>query len=201
MNPDGSARVHARERLLGVLALEWREALDQIPTDQVQKEFEQRWLGYFFAGATLRRLRIEGREEVMRDLVFDYEFTLPAFGRRVGAALVVPGGFFPVELRKRYVGVARRQAPLLVLEHPPTELHVEVRLPAGAHATLPRPLELTGPFGSFSSRATQRGDRLVLDRRCAVQLRRIPPSAYADFVAFATAVDQAEAAGVTVSLP
>ncbi|HEY3355105.1 MAG TPA: tetratricopeptide repeat protein [Polyangia bacterium] len=201
LGADGAARVRARERLAGVAGVEWRESLDQIPADQLKKEFEQRWLGYFFAGGTLGALKVEGREQPGRELVFDYDFGLARLGRKTEGGLVLPASFFPAELSKRYVGVARREAPLLVLEHPLTELHVEVKLPPGARVAPPPPIELRTRFGTFVQRISQQGDRLVIDKQYAVPLARIRPADYGDFVRFATTVDQAEAAGVEVALP
>jgi tetratricopeptide (TPR) repeat protein len=198
--PDGGARVHARERLVGVTALEWRETLDTIPRAELRKEFEQRWLGYFFAGGTLGALKIDGAKQPDRDLVFEYDFTLARLGRRTDTGWVLPASFFATELRKRYVGVARRESTLLVLEHPLTELRVEVTLPPGARVVLPPPIDLQSRYGSFAYRVTQAGDRLRIEKRLAVPLTRVAPPDYAAFVQFATAVDQVEAAGLEVRL-
>jgi hypothetical protein len=198
--PDGSARVRARERLTGVGAQEWRESLDQMPGDQLNKEFEQRWLGYFFAGATLQRLAIEGREDPSKELVLAYEFSLARLGRRAGGRLAVPASFFALELSKRYVALAQREYPLVVLEHPPTALHVEVQLPPGARAVLPSPATVRATFGRFEWRGSASGDRVKLERRSAVPLGRVPPAAYRRFVGFAAAVDQAEAREVVIHL-
>jgi hypothetical protein len=201
LRPDGSARVQARERLKGIGAQEWRDSLDQMPGDQVTKEFEQRWLGYFFAGATLDRLAITGREDPAKELELSYDFSLARFGRRAGNRLTVPASLFPLELSKRYVAVAQREYPLVVLEHPPTELNVEVRLPPGARAEVPPAVSLRAGPKRFEWRGRAAGDRVVLERRSALPLGRVAPAAYPGFVGFAAAVDQAEAREVVIRLP
>ncbi|MBI5480485.1 MAG: DUF3857 domain-containing protein [Deltaproteobacteria bacterium] len=201
LGPDGSARVQARERLKGVAAQEWRESLDQMAGDQITKEFEQRWLGYFFAGATLDRLALEGRGDPSKELLLGYDFSLARLGRRVGNRLTVPASFFPLELSKRYVAVAQREYPLVVLEHPPTELQVEVRLPPGARAVVPPAVSLRAGFGRFEWRGRAAGDRVGFERRSAVPLGRVAPAAYPGLVGFAAAVDQVEAREVEIFLP
>jgi tetratricopeptide (TPR) repeat protein len=201
LRPDGSARVRARERLTGIGAQEWRESLDQMPGDQINKEFEQRWLGYFFAGATLDRLAVEGRGDPSQELVLAYDFTLARLGRRTGQRVSLPVAFFALELAKRYVAVAQREYPLVVLEHPPTELRVTVELPAGARATVPAAVVLSSDFGRFAWRGRVAGDRVTLERRSAVPLGRVAPAAYRSFVGFAAAVDQTEAREVEIALP
>jgi cellulose synthase operon protein C len=201
LQPDGSARVRARERLRGVGAQEWRDSLDQMQGDQISKEFEQRWLGYFFAGATLDKLVIEGREDPSRELLLSYDFTLARLGRRTGKTVSLPAAFFPLELSKRYVAVAQREHPLVVLEHPPTELRVELLLPAGARAAVPPAAAVRTAFGRFEWSGRVAGGRIELQRRSAVPLGRVAPGAYPAFVGFAAAVDQAETRELEITLP
>src|SRR5262249_12814036 len=90
---DGSAEVTVRERLRGWPALEWREALEKLPPDRVRPEFEQRTLGFYFPGATLKDLSFSGEDDDAGAFTVEYRFRSPTLARRIGKRLVLPAPY------------------------------------------------------------------------------------------------------------
>jgi hypothetical protein len=199
LQADGSAHVHARERLRGWPALEWREGLEKLAADRLRPEFEQHTLGFYFPGATLEALSWQGKDDDAGELTVDYSFQAPAFARRVGRGLVL-GAPYPALLARRFVGVADRTTPLELEFTPETALDATIELPAVAEAQLAPEVALHGPFGKFAQRVERTARGLHLSARFAMPAGRVPTASYREFVEYATRVDHAEAKLAEVTL-
>jgi hypothetical protein len=194
---DGSAEVTVREKLRGWPAVEWREALEKLQPDRVRPEFEQRTLGFYFPGATLKDLRWSGQDDDDAPFTVEYKFRSPQLARRVGRHLVLPAPY-PALLGRRYVGVAERKTPLSVDYASPTAIQAEIALPPGVDVQLPPEAKADG-FGSFEQRAERTDGGLRLRARFAMPRVRVQPDKYREFVDFATRVDRAEARAAEIA--
>jgi hypothetical protein len=99
----------------------------------------------------------------------------------------------PSRLGARFVQMATRTAPLLLPIPERMTLRVEIRAEGLAPSAAP-PRELESPFGRFSRKETLEGTTLVREERLELSRGRIAPERYAEFAAFAAAVDAAEEA-------
>jgi cellulose synthase operon protein C len=196
---DGSADVVVREKLRGWPAVEWREALEKLTPDRVRPEFEQRTLGFYFPGSTLKDLKWSGQDDDDAPFTVEYRFRSPQLARRVGGRLVLPAPY-PAMLGRRYVGVAERKTPLSVDYASPTVLSARISLPTGAEVALPPEAKATG-FGDFEQSTVRDGAALSLKARFAMPRVRIEPERYREFVDFATRVDRAEARAAEIATP
>jgi len=190
---DGSARVRAVERLEGLWGIRMRHELERIDPSRLNELFEQRYLGASFPGASLERLRVVGAQTIDKPLELRFGFRAPNLCRREHGRLRCPVSFFPPNLTREYVKVARRELPLLVGLHPRTEVSVRLEPPASYRsAAVPGTVRRSGPFGELTLRSGRLGrgalrSTLVLD----VVHRRVAPGDYPRFVRFARQVDRA----------
>jgi tetratricopeptide (TPR) repeat protein len=194
VRPDGSGRCSAVERLGGLWAQRWREALDGIDRGRLREVFEQRFLGVNFPGASLSKLRIEKADRPGRPLELRYSFRLPNLCREEGGRLRCTAGFLAPALQRRYVKLARRRHPLLVGLHPPTVVELTVSPPRGYRLVdAPPRVALSGAHGSLSRGAARRlADGGVRQRHeLRVVQHRVPPESFPGFAGFARQVDRA----------
>lgn len=127
------------------------------------------------------------------------EARLPGFGRRSGDTLEIPVTLSPGQLLERYGVLANRLQPL-VIEHTEREdEHALVNLPPGLGSpTLPPPVELKTPFGSYSLRFAPTDGGYTIDTRIEVATVRVMPHDYPAFRAFLEAIARAESTRVVV---
>lgn len=192
----GMPEVKAVETLRGVPALEWREGLDQIPPDQVERQFEQRVLGYHFPGAELTALKIEGRKDINAPLVLRYSFQAPSLlrpGRGGGIAFSL--ALYGADLGKAYLGVGSRTRDLIVDDLPLEEVSAKVTLPPGAAMVgAPDPISLDGPYGKFTQTIKADGPgSFTVTQSLRMPLRRVPRTEYEAFSRFVRGIDAAQA--------
>jgi hypothetical protein len=180
-----------KEELRGWPAVEWREALEQLPPDRLRPAFEQRTLAEYFPGASLKDLTWKGADDDTGPFTVEYRFRSLQLARRVGGRLILPAPF-PANLRRRYANVAARKTPLSIDYVAPTELRAQVRVPAGVEVELPQAVRADG-FGEFEQSAHRTADGFELQARFAMPQARVPPEKYREFVEFALRVDRTEA--------
>ena len=197
LSSDGDAEVTIDETLTGWPAVEWREALERITPDRLRAEFEQRTLGFFFPGATLVDLQLTGKDDDRAPLGVKYKFHAPHFAAGEGRKLIV-GASFPALLSRRYVGVARRTAPLEIQYAVPTTLIESIHLPAGARAEVAPPFDANG-FAELHQKATVDKDVLRIESRYAMPYQRVPPARYGELTKFAQSLDAAESRVAEIS--
>ncbi len=107
---------------------------------------------------------------------------------------------FAAQLLRRYETGAPRTSPLFVDEVAPTELTLEVKLPAGARAVAAPPVDRPELHGRFTQRVEVVGDRLKMRSSFFVPTQRIGLAAWPAFLDWAAAVDRAEAAIARIQL-
>jgi hypothetical protein len=199
LHADASGHVFVREQLSGWLAVEWRDVKDQSDQSRLQKDFEQRSLGFFFPGAQLESLDLRGFAERGRGPVeVEYRFTAPRLFREEPGQRSVIAPLFPSLLGRRYVVLPSRTRALQLGVTSPFDLDATLALPAGARAQTPSPIKLETQFGRFEQRISLEKGALHIVRHVEMPLRRIEPVDYAAFLAFARAVDEAEEAPVVI---
>src|SRR5439155_10100012 len=110
------------------------------------------------------------------------------------------GPLLPSLLLRRYVALPARTTTLQLGYLPPTQVHATLELPANARVSAPPDVRIETPFGRFVQRVRAPSGRLEIERSLEVPMQRIAPDAYARFIEFARAVDEAEQAELLINL-
>jgi len=188
----GAGRVTAVERIDGLPAQQWRQQLERIDRSRLKALFEQQYLGVNVPGASLDRLVVVGQRG-SGTLELRYDFRVPNLCRLQSRRLRCNAGVFAPNLRRRYLGLARRRLPLLVGFHPPSIVELELVPPRGfALSTPAAPVRLTSKLGSLDRRTTRLAGEVVrVETRLSIAQRRVDPAIYPAFSSFAARVDQA----------
>jgi hypothetical protein len=190
LEDDGSARGVITEELTGVLAAGWRSDLQEIPGAEIEKRFEESYLGEVIAGAALKSLRLEGLDDPEAPLRITYEIEIPRLGSRAdrGLNVIVP---FPITLLKRIGGLAERITPIVIQSRIEKTVNAAIELPPGFSL---RARESGGSIESEWGRArrvVRLEDRIVeAEYRAQLAADRVEPDEYADFMVFARELDR-----------
>lgn len=187
---DGTARVEVSEEVTGSVAVVLRATMRKTTPQQLRKLFEGAALAFFFPGAVLDRLEIEGARETARPLRLRYSFVTGSLAQAEAGGLKVKIGFFAPYLARIYLGLARRERAFQLANHVPTTVELRVEPPTGLQASVPSAVELRSEFGSLSRTAsTLFGGGLRVRTALDVYFRRVAPKDYPAFSRFARAID------------
>ncbi|MBW2278835.1 MAG: DUF3857 domain-containing protein, partial [Deltaproteobacteria bacterium] len=190
LRADGSARGEVTEELTGILAAGWRTEFRAIPGVEIDKSFEELYLGTAIAGATLVSLRIEGLEDPEASLLIVYEIEVPQFASREDRTLgvVVP---FPVTLLKRTGGLPVRSTPAVLASHIEKTVEATVELPPGYSARVREPGgSVKTEWGEARRKISTKGGKVHAEYQALLEADRIDPDDYLEFVAFARELDR-----------
>jgi hypothetical protein len=195
VHATGKAQGLVVERIEGLVAQQWRQALRRIHRSRLREFFEQEYLGVHFPGASLGQLRFEAAKRPEDPLILRFSFSSSGLCRADGERghLRCKTGLFAPRLKRRYVRLARRRFPLQPGFHPELDLSLEVTPPAGFQIRrTPGGRRIRTPFGSLI-RTVRRipGPRVQLSSAIRVTFAPVAPSTYPAFVRFAEAVDGA----------
>jgi hypothetical protein len=211
LSADGSGHATVTEELTGWPQLEWAEIIDRTGNDRakLRQEFEQRWLGQHFPGATLGELDVQPTGDRAR---LRYTFSSPRLAVREGKVLRLRPGFFAAQPGRRYMGLPQRKTVLVMGPEIPLSLTAEFKLPAGsrvldsgeggalsvtgdggeARFSEERAVKLAGPAG---------GSHLQMWRRWQLPLMRVVPSRYDEVAKQLRRVDPMEQSEIRIEVP
>lgn len=211
LNADGSGRATVTEDLTGWPQLEWADLMDRAGSDRVKlrQEFEQRWLGQHFPGATLDELDVQpsGDRASVR-----YTFSSPRLAVREGRMLRLRPTFFAAQPGRRYVGLPQRRTVLIMGPEIPLSLTAEFKLPPGstvvdageggainvageggeARFSEERAVKLAGPAG---------GSHLQMSRHWQLPIMRVAPGHYDELAKQLRRVDPIELGEIRIEVP
>ena len=191
LSPDGSAQGTGRDEHRGFEAAGLKDALERMDSDQ-RKQAVEAMLGRGLRGVALEKLSAEHEGDVGGTATLVYSLRAQ-IARKDSAQLFAPATLLPARLVRRWASKADRTTALLVDAPEDETVHAVLALPAALHLRdAPAAVALDTPFGSFHWSAREEGGRLVLDESLRIPQQRIAPAQYAEFVAFAKAVDEAQ---------
>ena len=196
---DGDAAAHFEETIAGSDAPMLRGRLQDVAQ---RDERIASIIAEQHPGAEVSDIHYQNLDTLGQPVRIDLNARLPGFGRRSGKTLEVPVTLAPGDLLERYGVLAQRVQPL-ALEHTQREQErAEVHLPAGlAIPTLPPPVDVQTPFGSYAMRFTPMAGGYVIDTLLVVSTVRVEPHDYPAFRAFLEAIARAESTRVVVPIP
>ncbi|HVZ74645.1 MAG TPA: hypothetical protein VHJ20_19820 [Polyangia bacterium] len=222
LDEQGGGVAVATEELTGWPALEWAELVDRLGADRgrLRQDFEQRWLGVQFPGATLRDLDVDvpkdagGRAAVARGtsaVHVRYSFVSPQLAVRGDHEMKLLPTFFRSQPGRRFATEARRSTTLVLGFDVPVHLRATVELPRGADVVDAADLgpgagvervERAGGYRFVEERKLRTGapEVLVLTRDSAMPLMRVEPRDYARVAADLRRVDGLEQQEIRIRL-
>jgi tetratricopeptide (TPR) repeat protein len=192
----GDATIDVVHRPLRNLAVPVREELGNEPAKRREK-LEQA-LGRWFGKVEVESVETSDLLDLAAPVAVRARLRSRGFAARQDGALWLKGAFEPSPLAP-LARAGQRELPLL-LGPPRSEVRrVRYRLPAGHVAQpLPEPIAVDARFGAFTTRWSQDGDELVVERALVLKVPRIEATEYPAFREFAQAVEQAERQRVAV---
>jgi tetratricopeptide (TPR) repeat protein len=186
---DGGADVSGVDRYLGASGAAAKMAVERLDATE-RRQVVEGMMARTFRGFSLAASEMTGEGDPSAPLEVRWKGAAPAVTRVANGGLVIDAPFQPARLGARYVQMASRTAPLVLPVGEVVVLHVEVEAPEGFVAE-PAPAQtVESPFGRLVRTERVDGRLLVRDERLEFLRSRVPPDRYADFAAFASAVDR-----------
>jgi tetratricopeptide (TPR) repeat protein len=197
LSAEGGGEATVVETCRGAPAVAWRRILRQIPAAELDRRFEQLYLGRVVAGAEVVDLRIEGQEDPEAALVLRYRWRAPAVARRADGRLFLPA-LYATLLSPDLARLPARSVEMIVDDVVDMRFAAHVRAPVGFSLDETSPdVGIEGAFGRFRSTIRADGDGGVrIERTLAISPRRVDPERYPAFASFCRSVDQAQLAEI-----
>ncbi len=196
----GAADVTLTLSFTGKYATGLRNALSQMPEDQLRDVLESRLLGRELRGIQLSQYKVDHFDDLDSPLAIHVQGHVQGFAERSGGALVVSPPF-GVRLSQLAV-LPTRQTPLLLVDATHQRIKLKLDLPAGAKLEqLAQPRTVKDGERLVTVRDVQQGNALILDREIELPAGRVQPNAYGQFQEFVRQADEALFHSVRVRLP
>jgi tetratricopeptide (TPR) repeat protein len=200
LQPTGAADVQLTLSFSGKYATGLRNALSQLPEDQLRDVLESRLLGRELRGIQLSQYRVDHFDDLDSPLQIHVQGHVQNFAERGPGGLVVSP---PFGARLSQLAVLpTRQTPLLLVDATHQRIKLTLDLPSGAKIEqLAPPRTVKDGDRHVVVRDAQQGNQLVLDREIELPAGRVQPNAYGNFQEFARQADEALFHSVRVRLP
>lgn len=200
LSADGSADLELEQSFFGKYAMGLRNALAEIPEEQLRDVLESRLLGPELRGLELQSYAIDHFDDLDNPLVIRAKGRVPGFAQRSGNMLLVAPPFGPRV--SQLAALPQRQTPLLMVEATHREISLRIVLPKGASlASDVVPVTINDGDRSVQVADSAKAGELSLVRTVNLPAGRIQPSDYPRFLAFARHADEALSQSVRVRMP
>jgi len=190
LRPDGSATAVIREELTGVMAAGWRQEFREIPGAEIEKVFEESYLGSAVAGAALTSLHLEGLDDPEAPLTIHYEIEVAQLGKREGQQfrVAVP---FPITLVERIGALPARTTPAVLASRIEKTVAATIAIPRGYRASA-REAEgsVRSAWGEASKSIDTSGEVVRARYEARLEADRVAPKSYVEFLSFARELDR-----------
>lgn len=192
LRAGGQVQVDVTEFSNGERGLEFKEQLEKIPAEDLNRQFEQGYAARVLAGARLESLTVAGSPENGEPLVMRYVLSADSLGRQAGTVRYLPQ-LFASGFGGAYAPTTSRTTMAMFADPLEAEIVLQVIAEDG-EVRPPTAVSLDG-FGAshYSSRVTNVAPHtLTIERKMTVPAMRVATTDYADFATFIRAADQAE---------
>jgi hypothetical protein len=194
LDAQGQLRGKARETLCGYTAAITKEAHAALPAN-MRRQLAQQRLSQYFSGCAMDTCEADGLADIGPILVHRYTLSGGGFARKEGAELVFGLGVPPVSLSRTFLGLRKRQFPLLIGSPVYATTITTIHIPEQLKVTsAPAAAQSSTEFGSYSLEVEHAPGTLCVKRRMLLPISRIQPADYAKFAEFCEKVDAAERA-------
>ncbi len=197
LDADGGATVEGEDRYFGAAGAAAKGAIERLDADDRRQVIES-MLARSFRGVALSEASFLGEEDPEAPLVIRWRGKVPRLARPSNGNLVVDAPILPARLGPRFVQVASRTTPLVLQLDERSVQRVELVAPDGFAPVAAPASPVETPFGSFSRVDRVEGRTLVREEKLHLARGRVPPGRYAEFAAFAGAVDAAQEQAIAI---
>jgi tetratricopeptide (TPR) repeat protein len=199
LNTDGSAELELEQSFFGKYAMGLRNALAEIPEEQLRDVLESRLLGPELRGLELQSYSLDHFDDLDSPLVIRARAKIPGFAQRSGDLLLIAPPFGPHVAQ--LAALPQRQTPLLMAEATHREINLHIVLPRGAElASDPIQVKIVDGDRSVFVADTAKPSELALVRTINLPAGRVQPKDYPEFLAFAQRADDALSQSVRVRM-
>jgi hypothetical protein len=190
LSPSGAADVALTLNFSGKYATGLRNALSQMPEDQLRDVLESRLLGRELRGIQLSQYRVDHFDDLDSPLSIQVQGHVQSFAERSNGALIISPPFGAHLSQLAVLPV--RQTPLLLVDATHQRVKLRLDLPPGAQLEqVAQPRTVKDGERQVTVRDALRGNSLQLDREIELPAGRVQPSAYPSFQEFARQADEA----------
>ncbi len=194
LEANGTLKGTATLTFDGVRAAGLRGGLRRTTEESARRKFMDRILSSQLPGATLLDFEIREEENPDEPLVIVAQFERKNFARPTAdGSLRVQSQLFKEPLASAYAELSTRTTPMLIRFHRDHEYRFSMELPDGyalsADAT-GGAMESENAFGSYQRTLSAEDGSLEVTADVMVPIQRVAPGDYADFQAWALAVEQ-----------
>jgi hypothetical protein len=199
VNADGSAEIELEQSFFGKYAMGLRNALAEIPEEQLRDVLESRLLGPELRGLELQSYALDHFDDLDNPLVIRAKARIPSFAQRSGDMLLIAPPFGP--RISQLAALPQRQTPLLMVEATHREINLRITLPKGAQlASEVAPVQISDGDRSVQVADSAKPGELSLVRTVNLPAGRVQPKDYPRFLSFARHADEALSQSVRVRL-
>jgi len=199
VSAEGSAEIELEQSFFGKYAMGLRNALSEIPEEQLRDVLESRLLGPELRGLELQSYAIDHFDDLDNPLVLRAKAKVPGFAQRSGDMLLIAPPFGPRV--SQLAALPQRQTPLLMVEATHREINLRILLPKGAElASDVTPVKINDGDRFVQVADSSKPGELSLVRTVNLPAGRVQPSDYPRFLAFARHADDALSQSVRVHL-
>lgn len=196
---DGSASIELEQSFYGKYAMGLRNALSEIPEEQLRDVLESRLLGPELRGLELQSYALDHFDDLDSPLVIRARARVPGFAQRSGDTLTIPPPFSPRV--SQLAALPQRQTPLLMAEATHREVVLRLVLPRGASVISDlSPKNVTDGDRSVQVGDTAKAGELSLNRVVNLPAGRVQPKDYPRFLDFARRAEDALSQSVRIKL-
>lgn len=193
LDADGSASVEGDDRFFGAAGAAAKTMVERLDASERRQAVEG-MLARSFRGIAVGEIRMSGEADPEAPFAIRFRGRVPSLARRTGAGFVLETPIMPERLGAHFVQTASRTTPLLLSAPERVIQRFQLTAPEGLIAAAAAPRSVDGPFGSFTRSERAEGHTLLREDRIDLHRARIAPNRYADFAAFAAAVDAVQEA-------
>lgn len=200
LHSDGSADLELEQSFYGKYAMGLRNALSEIPEEQLRDVLESRLLGPELRGLELQSYALDHFDDLDSPLVIRAKGRVSGFAQRSGDLLLIAPPFGPRV--SQLAALPQRQTPLLMAEATHREIDLRLMLPKGAVlASDLGPTTVSDGDRSVRVLDSAKVGELSLVRTINLPAGRVQPKDYPRFLGFARRADDALSQSVRVKVP
>jgi len=196
LTADGSLAGDVSEDRTGDSALRERERLHHSDQRERTHAFEL-WLGRSIQGFTLQDVKIDHAEQLTKDLLINYKFTAPQYGKARGPLMLVRPRV--LDEKSSYIEHKVRHYPI-ELGHTTHQTDTyEIEIPSGYQVDdIPTPTKIDVGFARYQSTIEAEGNKLRYWREYVVRDLSVPAEKFDDWAKLQGAIGADETAAVVL---
>lgn len=196
LSGDGALYGSVTEDRSGDSAMNERGRLQYADQRQRTSDFEH-WLGRSLQGFSLQSVDIEQADQITKDLLIDYKFTVPQYAQQRGPLMLVRPRVLGEQ--SEYVEHKLRHYSIELGETKKVIDAYDIEIPKGyAIDDVPDPAKIDVGFASYQSKIEVDGSKLHYWREYVVRDLSVPPEKFGDWVKLQGVIGADESAAVVL---